>query len=63
MQGVNHAIMQDMHIVKKSQSTQSSVLAVECYVCGKGLEDGFSVTAKTLRNGTAMFCDVHYKIQ
>ena len=39
MQGVRQAIMQDMQILKKSQKIQSSVSAVECYVCGKGLQD------------------------
>ncbi len=63
MQGVNQAIMQDMQILKKSENTQSSVLKVECYVCGKGLQDGHSITAKTLPNGIVLFCDVHYSLQ
>lgn len=64
MQGVNRIIMQDMQILKKSQNTvSSSVSKVECYVCGKGLQDGHSITAKTLSNGTVLFCDVHYSLQ
>ncbi|MFQ5475440.1 MAG: hypothetical protein ACE5DT_00225 [Nitrosopumilus sp.] len=64
MQGVNRTIMQDMQILKKSQNTvSSSVSKVECYVCGKGLQDGHSITAKTLSNGTVLFCDVHYSLQ
>ena len=62
MQGVNRAIMQDMQILKK-QEIQTTVSKVECYVCGKGLEDGHSITAKTLPNGTVLFCDVHYSLQ
>ncbi|WP_428326997.1 hypothetical protein [Nitrosopumilus sp.] len=62
MQGVNQAIMQDMQILKK-QGIQTSVSKVECYVCGKGLEDGHSIAAKTLPNGTVLFCDVHYSLQ
>lgn len=62
MQGVNRAIMQDMQILKK-QNVSTSVNKVECYVCGKGLEDGHSITAKTLSNGTSLFCDVHYSLQ
>lgn len=62
MQGVNQAIMQDIQVLKK-QSVQTSVSKVECYVCGKGLEDGHSITAKTLPNGTVLFCDVHYSLQ
>jgi len=41
----------------------SSVSKVECYVCGKGLEDGHSITAKTLSHGIVLFCDVHYSLQ
>ena len=64
MQGVNQGIiLQDMQILRKSQNVQSSVSKVECYVCGKGLEDGHSITAKTLPNGTVLFCDVHYSLQ
>lgn len=63
MQGVHRAIMQDMQILKKSQNVVSSVSKVECYVCGKGLQDGYSITAKTLSNGTVLFCDVHYSLQ
>lgn len=62
MQGVNQTIMQKMHVLK-SQTISSSVSKVECYVCGKGLEDGYSITAKTLPNGIVLFCDVHYSLQ
>lgn len=55
--------MQDMQFSKKSQDLHSSVSNVECYVCGKGLEDGHSITAKTLPNGIVLFCDVHYFMQ
>lgn len=60
MQGVNQTIMQNMCNLGK---LQSSVSKVECYVCGKGLEDGYCITAKTLPNGTVLFCDVHYSLQ
>ena len=53
-------IMQD---TKMHQEIQSSVSKVECYVCGKGLAEGHSVSAKTLANGIVLFCDVHYSIQ
>ena len=63
MQEAKQTIMQDMHTLKKSQNLISSVSAVECYVCGKGLQDGHSITAKTLSNGTVLFCDIHYSLQ
>ena len=53
-------MMQDAQIKHK---IQSSVSKVECYVCGKGLAEGHSVSAKTLANGIVLFCDVHYSIQ
>ena len=63
MQGVKQAIMQDMQILKNTSDVQSSVSKVECYVCGKGLQDGHSISAKTLSNGIVLFCDVHYSLQ
>jgi len=55
--------MQDMQILRKPQNVVSSVSKVECYVCGKGLEDGHSITAKTLSHGIVLFCEVHYSLQ
>ena len=63
MRGAKQTIMQDMQILKKPQNLTSSVSAVECYVCGKGLQDGHRITAKTLSNGIVLFCDVHYSLQ
>jgi len=62
MQGANQTIIQKIHVLK-SQIISSSVSKVECYICGKGLEDGHSITAKTLPNGIVLFCDVHYPLQ
>ena len=56
------ALLQDMHL-RSETHIQTSVSAVECYVCGKGLRDGHSITAKTLPNGIVLFCDVHYPLQ
>ena len=63
MQGTNQAIIHDMQILRKTPIVQSSVSKVECYVCGKGLQDGHSITAKTLSHGIVLFCDVHYSLQ
>ena len=63
MQGTNQTIMSNIQTVQKSQIIQTSVSKVECYVCGKGLEDGHSITAKTLKHGIVLFCDVHYSLQ
>ena len=56
----SRTIMQETKI---QNETQSSVSKVECYVCGKGLSEGHSISAKTLSNGIVLFCDVHYKMQ
>ena len=58
--------MQSRTILEKTNTNheiQSSVSKVECYICGKGLADGHSISAKTLSNGIVLFCDVHYSIQ
>lgn len=63
MQGVRQSssLLQDIHFYSKLQT--SSVSKVECYVCGKGLAEGHSITAKTLQNGIVLFCDIHYPLQ
>ncbi len=53
------AVMQDLYFNKKNE-LKTSVTEIECYVCGKGIQDGTSITAKTLNNGMALFCKVHY---
>ena len=49
--------------ILKSHAVSTSVSKVECYVCGKGLQDGHSISAKTLSHGIVLFCDVHYSLQ
>jgi len=39
---------------------KTSAIQTNCNVCGKGLEEGFSLTAKTIHSGTLFFCDFHY---
>ena len=56
----SRTIMQETKI---ENNIQSSVSKVECYVCGKGLAEGYSISAKTLSNGIVLFCDVHYSMQ
>ena len=56
----SRTIMQETKI---ENNIQSSVSKVECYVCGKGLAEGHSISAKTLSNWIVLFCDVHYSMQ
>ncbi len=38
----------------------SSAIPADCSVCGRGVEDGFTVTARVLPGvGTKLFCDIH----
>ncbi len=46
-----------------SKNMSSSASVVACYVCGKGLQDGHSIIAKTLQSGIVLFCNVHYTSQ
>ena len=50
-------------IFDSAKNTQTSTCIVECYVCGKGLQDGHSITAKTLPSGIVLFCNIHYPLQ
>jgi len=62
MQEVKQRSYQDS-IFDSTKNTVSSTCVVECYVCGKGLRDGHSITAKTLPSGIVLFCNVHYPLQ
>jgi hypothetical protein len=53
----------DNTIFDSTKNTVSSTCVVECYVCGKGLPDGHSITAKALPSGNVLFCNVHYPLQ
>ena len=56
----SRTMLQDTKI---QHEIQSSVSKVECYVCGKGLAEGHSISAKTLANRIVLFCDLHYTMQ
>ena len=60
IKGNSRTMMQNTEL---HHEVQSSVSKVECYICGKGLADGHSITAKTLSNAIVLFCDVHYSMQ
>ena len=48
------------------QRTKSAVVTLakeaKCYVCSKGMNDGYSITAKNTTFGTLLFCDKHYAV-
>ena len=55
-------LYQDMIFPAKKSCLDTIVVEVSCYVCGKGLEDGYSITAKNSASGTMLFCDKHYSL-
>jgi len=60
IKGNSRTMMQNAEL---HHEIQSSVSKVECYICGKGLADGHSITAKSLSSTIVLFCDVHYSMQ
>ena len=62
MQEVKHRSLK-MDLLSRTKNLNTSTCIVECYVCGKGLQDGHSIRAKTLQSGIVLFCDVHYPSQ
>ena len=55
---LNQTIMQDMQVLKKPVPF-TTVSKAECYVCGRGLEDGLVITPHVLPSGTVLLCDRH----
>jgi len=52
-------LIQDFVISKKKSFVTSTASFVKCNVCGKRIEDGFSITAKSIQKRTFFFCDIH----
>ena len=63
MSSSNQTIVHDMQFLRRPERALTSAKSAECYVCGRGLESGFSITAKTMPNGNALFCELHYAQQ
>ena len=53
-------LYQDLVFQEKISHLDTLVIEASCYVCGKGLEDGYSITAKNTASGTVLYCDKHY---
>ncbi len=56
------SLYQDQVFPSKKSCFNEVTLEALCYVCGKGLEDGYSITAKNTHSGTLLFCDNHYSL-
>lgn len=55
-------LFQDLYFIKKTPMVKTGVKEVMCGVCEKGLEDGVSITAKTIRGKTGFFCQYHLSV-
>ncbi len=58
----SNLLFQDLYFVRKGAFVKSEVSEAICSDCGKGLEDGVSVTAKVVRQKTKFFCQYHLQI-
>lgn len=56
-------LYQDLYFSGKNPNLTSNANEATCYVCGKGLEHGFAVTAKKFNSGTLLFCEKHYSMK
>ena len=55
-------LYQDLIFQAKKPCLGTIAFEASCYVCGKCLEDGHSITAKNSASGTLLFCDNHYSV-
>ena len=47
-------------VVSQKKSFMASTASfAKCNVCDKGIEDGYSITAKSIQKRTFFFCDEH----
>lgn len=56
-------LMQDVFLQEPRTFVESSAKQAKCCVCNKGLEGGFSITAKNTSLGIVFFCDKHYPLE
>ena len=55
-------IYQDLVFQREEFSLDTLAKEARCYVCSKGMNDGYSITAKNTAFGTLLFCDKHYTV-
>lgn len=52
-------LVQDLQVIQEPK-IQSNAMPVACCVCGKGLESGYSLTAKSFCGKTVFLCNLHF---
>jgi len=55
-------LFQDLYFIRKSPIVKTAVKEATCSICEKGLEDGVSITAKTIRDKIRFFCQYHIPV-
>lgn len=55
-------LFQDLYFVKKNVPVKTAATEAICSICEKGLEEGVSVTGKTIRQKTRFFCQYHLPV-
>jgi len=53
-------LIQDVVLPTPRTWIYSSANIAKCQTCGKGLEDGYAIRAKSIGGRVFLFCDVHY---
>lgn len=53
-------LIQEIVSSDTNSSMVSSVSKATCQICGKGLENGFSLSFKETPLGTKLLCEFHY---
>ena len=52
-------LVQDHFIAERKSYLPSSACVASCYVCDKGLKEGYSLTAKIISGETVLLCNIH----
>ena len=55
------SLIQDFVLKAKPVFLITGAHETNCYVCKKGIEDGTSLTAKTLDSKNVMLCEKHFE--
>jgi hypothetical protein len=55
------SLIQDIVLNIKPVFLRTDAHEMNCYVCKKGIEDGTSLTARTLDSKNIMLCEKHFE--
>ena len=55
------SLIQDLILKTEPVFLTSDAHEMSCYVCKKGIQDGVSLTARTLDSKNVMLCEKHFE--